>query len=270
MKTNEDIEAKIEELKAIGSPSALSKVKELEWVLGLTEDADEEADMLVDALLKDAPTPAQGLWEQVPEFARNQILFRFSDKGKPKPRPLPPAYPTAGSGPDALQKYRDDMTQFYKELEEAETAEREAKIGKSFRWKDILSPELFNATKKKLKKLKDEDAYDDGFYTKIPDEEASIERAELISSVTKDGMHRPLLDIDFPAVVIPSSTPGHGHLYIDKELTWKEYTKLLNLFADLGIIEHGYRGASLARGYTALRLPWIKKEQVEEDITQKF
>lgn len=263
MKTNEDIEAKIAELKAIGSPSALSKVRELEWVLGLETEADEEADRLADSLLGSLGAPSKGLWDQLPEFARNHNLYTFSKQAeaiKTRTKPTPPVWTSGPYDKEAWEKY-------YKEINDYEEWEREQTLGKSFRWKELLGADVLKATRKLLSKKKDGDAYDEGFYTKIPDEAADIETAELISSQTKDGTHRPLLDIDFPAVVIPSTTPGHGHLYIDKELSWKDYKKLLNLFADLGIIEHGYRGASLARGYSALRLPWIKKEKEEKVLT---
>lgn len=72
--------------------------------------------------------------------------------------------------------------------------------------------------------------------------------------------HKVVLDIDLPAQLIPSSTPGHFHLLIDKELTWGQYTGLLNELARVGIIEDGYVSASIARGHTAVRLPWVQKE----------
>lgn len=78
------------------------------------------------------------------------------------------------------------------------------------------------------------------------------------------GVHKPVLDIDFPVVALESSTPGHSHLFIDKELTWDEYVKVLNVLAEVGIIEQGFVNASMSRKHTAVRLPWIKKEQVTE------
>jgi hypothetical protein len=71
--------------------------------------------------------------------------------------------------------------------------------------------------------------------------------------------HRPVLDIDFPAALVPSTTPGHFHLYLDKVLTWEEYEKLLNVLAEVGIIERGYRNVSVERRHTAVRVPWIRK-----------
>ena len=75
------------------------------------------------------------------------------------------------------------------------------------------------------------------------------------------GVHKPVLDIDLPVVVLPSSTEGHSHLFIDKGMSWSQYVKLLDVLVDVGIIEEGFRNASVARGHTAVRLPWIKKQQ---------
>jgi hypothetical protein len=73
------------------------------------------------------------------------------------------------------------------------------------------------------------------------------------------GTHTPLLDIDMPAALIPSSTEGHYHLYIDKEMTWREYKRFLKAMMKAGIIEKGYYKVSVKRKATQLRLPWIKK-----------
>ena len=75
---------------------------------------------------------------------------------------------------------------------------------------------------------------------------------------------KPVLDIDFPCALIPSTTEGHFHLYLDKELSYTDYMKLLKVLSEVGIIEEGYYKASKARGYTAVRLPWIKKEKINE------
>lgn len=88
-----------------------------------------------------------------------------------------------------------------------------------------------------------------------------LDAANVITSkVVGRSSHKILLDLDVPAKLIPSSTPGHSHLYIDRELTWEAYGKLLHALAEAGVIERGYVGASGERGYTALRLPWIRKE----------
>lgn len=76
-------------------------------------------------------------------------------------------------------------------------------------------------------------------------------------------MHRPVLDIDFPAALVRSSTPGHSHLYLDLLMAWPKYLALLEALADAGIIEKGYLEASRQRGYSAARLPWIIKPGTE-------
>lgn len=72
-------------------------------------------------------------------------------------------------------------------------------------------------------------------------------------------MHKPVLDLDMPCKLIPSSTPGHFHLYIDQAMSWDAYRALLHALAAAGLIEQGYLNASLARGHTAVRLPWVQK-----------
>lgn len=79
--------------------------------------------------------------------------------------------------------------------------------------------------------------------------------------------HAVLLDLDIPAYLIPSSTPGHSHLYIDTAVPGENYFKLLDALADCGIIEQGYAHASKKKGATYLRLPWVKKgDMVEKPI----
>lgn len=92
---------------------------------------------------------------------------------------------------------------------------------------------------------------------------ASAEVANLFSSLIVDGpeygRHTIALDLDVPARLIPSTTEGHSHLYIDVPVEWESVVDLLNLLADMGIVEPGYAAASIRRGYTSLRLPWIRK-----------
>lgn len=105
-----------------------------------------------------------------------------------------------------------------------------------------------------------------------------IERANLITSRVDapPPKHRPynpfepfthkvVLDIDLPAKLIESSTPGHYHLFIDHEIPEHKYMALLDIMAECGLIERGYVYASKERGYTAVRLPWVKKERKEID-----
>lgn len=94
---------------------------------------------------------------------------------------------------------------------------------------------------------------------KNPVEDASLEDANLITSEAAPGKHYVMLDLDMDAQLIPSSTPGHHHLYIDKLLPWDKYKALLTALADAGIIGPGYAEASIEKGFTALRFPTVKK-----------
>lgn len=106
-------------------------------------------------------------------------------------------------------------------------------------------------------------------YEHIEAEVADLDTANIITSEVrgKPGRHKPVLDIDLPVKLIPSSTEGHFHLMIDKEMDWEDYQRLLWVLADIGIVEEGYASASDERGYTAVRLPWISKD---EDLGDPF
>lgn len=92
----------------------------------------------------------------------------------------------------------------------------------------------------------------------------NIYSANLISSEIADGeyagQHTVAIDLDVPARLVPSSTPGHSHLYIDVPMTWDRYVAVLDALADAGVVQHGYVKASEIRKFTTLRLPWIRKE----------
>lgn len=97
----------------------------------------------------------------------------------------------------------------------------------------------------------------DGTRTKV-----EVGEALVASSQTHDGMHRPALDIDIPARLVPSSTPGHSHLYLDVDLTWEKYRRLLEVLDEVGVIEKGYTYVAMEREATFVRLPWIKKKPI--------
>jgi hypothetical protein len=105
--------------------------------------------------------------------------------------------------------------------------------------------------------------------------EVSLEVANAISSAIREPdrnswatyRHTVALDIDHRVRVVPSSTPGNGHLYIDVPMEWEQYEKLLKVLAEVGIIEEGYAGASIRRRATHLRLPWVRKPCGHTDET---
>lgn len=90
--------------------------------------------------------------------------------------------------------------------------------------------------------------------------------ANVVSSLRTDSIgslkrHAVLLDLDVPAYLVPSSTEGHSHLYIDVRATPSAYFRLLDALADCNVIERGYADVSKRKGATMLRLPWVKKEK---------
>lgn len=98
---------------------------------------------------------------------------------------------------------------------------------------------------------------------KVAEDEGNIYSSQLAMDNNK---HCPSLDIDFMCELIPSSTDGHFHLYIDAPMSWDEYQELLHVLAKVGILQEGYVGASIKRGATFLRKPGVYKEEDEHLI----
>lgn len=97
--------------------------------------------------------------------------------------------------------------------------------------------------------------------------ETNPDEANLVSShfyTTPEGkkVHYPVLDLDIDAYLIPSSTPGHHHLFINKLLSEEDYDKLLRTLHEVGIIQKGIIELQWEQdGMTCARLPGIKKEK---------
>lgn len=94
-------------------------------------------------------------------------------------------------------------------------------------------------------------------YVPVKDTGGVPQDANLVSSrLDQEGkFHMPVIDLDLPASLVPSTTEGHFHLYIDKEMPWPQYLKLLKALASAGIIERGYYRASKKRKATYVRIP---------------
>lgn len=108
--------------------------------------------------------------------------------------------------------------------------------------------------------LRDDESYRGEDEVRTP---TAVGESNCISSRIADGsnagQHTLLLDLDVPAVLIPSSTPGHSHLYVDVPMCWESLKRVLEALALAGVIEGGYAEASIAREHTTVRLPWIHK-----------
>ena len=92
-----------------------------------------------------------------------------------------------------------------------------------------------------------------------------LNNADVVASQIEgqEDRHHLVLDIDHPAWLIPSTTPGHYHLYVEVPggISNDDYGFLLGALVKAGVVQPGYAGASMARGFTCVRLPWIEKEK---------
>ena len=83
--------------------------------------------------------------------------------------------------------------------------------------------------------------------------------ANLIGSLCKNGRHLPVIDVDLPCRLVPSTTPGHFHLYIEREMEHEPYMAMLKALAEAGIVNRFYAEVARLRGQTFVRPPWVKK-----------
>ena len=98
-------------------------------------------------------------------------------------------------------------------------------------------------------------------------EEATLEECDVVSSLLKPGKnvlgrrHHVVLDIDYRAHLIPSSTRNHYHLVLEVPggIEHEVYMKLLKDLGRAGVIESGYAAASIERGHSDIRAPWVRK-----------
>lgn len=81
----------------------------------------------------------------------------------------------------------------------------------------------------------------------------------LVSSKTDKGTHMPVLDLDIPHRLIPSSTPGHSHLYLDVEMSAAQYQDLVELLVEVGVMGRGNLIQFEVRGETFARKPHVHK-----------
>lgn len=93
----------------------------------------------------------------------------------------------------------------------------------------------------------------------VPKDEANLVTSLVVG--TKD-KHQPALDIDFEARLYPSHTPGHHHLFLNKEMSHKDYIKMLRCLAEVGILEKGWVETARKEGYTGLWLPGEKAKNL--------
>lgn len=90
-----------------------------------------------------------------------------------------------------------------------------------------------------------------------------LAEATIVSSDMINGggyYHQPVIDFDIPVRLVPSSTPGHSHLYIDTPTNSIAYFKLLWALVGCGYVQPGYAAAAERRRHSDVRLPWVQKQ----------
>ena len=127
---------------------------------------------------------------------------------------------------------------------------------------DLLTPDKdFDASGRKFRKQDFSKPFSEA-------PECGLEEANLISSTTdyRSGTyHKPVLDFDFPCRLIPSTTDGHFHLYIDFHIEKSKYFNLLDAMQQAGLLQKAYVEHAKQRGYTAVRPPWVRKKLGEQN-----
>lgn len=97
----------------------------------------------------------------------------------------------------------------------------------------------------------------------VPAEEANIASSLLKTGRRSIGGRRHIIaiDIDHPAILVDSSTPGHHHLYVDIPGGIPEgaYVEWLEACVKIGLVQPLYVEATRTRGHSDLRLPWVAK-----------
>jgi hypothetical protein len=83
----------------------------------------------------------------------------------------------------------------------------------------------------------------------------------LVSNNPEDEYCYPMIDLDCVAFLIPST--HNQHLIIQKLVDKKKYRAVLVALKEAGLYQQGCIDNFDKAGFTALRLPWIIKEEKE-------
>jgi hypothetical protein len=84
--------------------------------------------------------------------------------------------------------------------------------------------------------------------------------ATLVSSKLPNGNHMPVIDLDLgPSMLVPSSTPGHYHLYLNVEMSFGQMLNMLQAMTDAGVVQPGFNRFSREREQSFVRYPGVTK-----------
>ena len=100
----------------------------------------------------------------------------------------------------------------------------------------------------------------------VPDYLEHKQMHDLLGSLTKSGLHAPCIDLDFPVQLRPSSAPGHFHLFLQTEIPWEDYLKLLTVMEEIGLVQKGVLEVAKQRKQTVVFEPGKKQELMNHGI----
>lgn len=67
--------------------------------------------------------------------------------------------------------------------------------------------------------------------------------------------HLPIIDLDISHVYVPSRTEGHGHLYLNRRVSFEAYREIIEVLAKHGIVGQGNLIQLDVYRHSAARLP---------------
>ncbi len=75
----------------------------------------------------------------------------------------------------------------------------------------------------------------------------------------------PFIDFAVPVKLVPSSSKNHFHVYLDVEMSWEEYQKLLEEMLDLGLLGADWVKMAIKQKMTTLIRPGLTKKKLRAD-----
>jgi len=128
--------------------------------------------------------------------------------------------------------------------------------------RDAIGERLLYWTPEPLKPSYDEDGF-----SHLDLRPADHYTATMVTSrLDGTSMHMPVIDIDLPCMLVPSSAPGHFHLYIEKQMSWEKFVAMLEAMEAAGVVGKGYVSYTKRRGYATVRYPGVTKDNEAERI----
>lgn len=88
---------------------------------------------------------------------------------------------------------------------------------------------------------------------------SEISRGPAYTNAEDDSVHLVLIDLDFESALIPSTTPGRYHLYVDKKMSKEKYSDFVKMLKEFGVVAQGNLNQIEKTGRTYLRMPWVRK-----------